>query len=77
MFKELKGKRKYIITTEKDAVRIMNNPYFPPTKRSCIYYIPMKVGFLEMEGSNFIDELAMLIEKEDDQPLSSNDYTQQ
>ena len=55
----------------------MNNPYFPPTKRSCIYYIPMKVGFLEMEGSNFIDELTMLIEKEDDQPLSSNDYTQE
>ena len=77
VFKELKGKRKYIITTEKDAVRIMNNPYFPPTKRSCIYYIPMKVGFLEMEGSNFIDELTMLIEKEDDQPLSSNDYTQE
>ena len=78
VYKGLEGKRKFIITTEKDAVRIMNNPYFPPTKRNCIYYIPMKVGFLEMEGSNFIDELCQLIDKQDDsQPISTNDYEQQ
>ena len=57
VYNSLQGKRKFIITTEKDAVRIMNNPYYPPTMRSCIYYIPMRVGFLEMEGSNFIDDL--------------------
>lgn len=76
VFRELPGKRKFIITTEKDAVRIVNNPYFPPTKRNCIYYIPMKVGFLEMEGDSFIDELVKLIEKQDDQPLS-NEYTEE
>ena len=78
VYKSLEGKRKFIITTEKDAVRIMNNPYFPPTKRNCIYYIPMKVGFLETEGPNFIEYLVEQIEKPDeDQPLaSSNDYNQ-
>ena len=78
VYKSLEGKRKFIITTEKDAVRIMNNPYFPPTKRNCIYYIPMKVGFLETEGPNFIECLVEHIEKPDeDQPLaSSNDYNQ-
>ncbi len=78
VFKGMEGKRKFIITTEKDAVRIMNNPYFPPTKRNCIYYIPMKVGFLETEGPNFIECLVEHIEKPDeDQPLaSSNDYNQ-
>ena len=57
VFNGLEGKRKFIITTEKDAVRIMNNPYYPPTMRHCIYYIPMRVGFLEMEGPGFIEDL--------------------
>ena len=36
--------------------------------RNCIYYIPMRVGFLEMEGLSFIDELVKRI---DDQDASS------
>jgi tetraacyldisaccharide 4'-kinase len=77
VYKSLEGKRKFIITTEKDAVRIMNNPYFPPTRRHCIYYIPMKVGFLENEGSNFVEELVKEIDKQEDQSLSTNDYTEE
>ncbi|MBQ1584767.1 MAG: tetraacyldisaccharide 4'-kinase [Muribaculaceae bacterium] len=68
VYNQLEGKRKFIITTEKDAVRIMNNPYFPPTRRHCIFYIPMRVGFLEMEGSNFIEGL---VKKIDDQGSTS------
>ena len=68
VYNQLEGKRKVIITTEKDAVRIMNNPYFPPTRRHCIFYIPMRVGFLEMEGSNFIEGL---VKKIDDQGPTS------
>ena len=66
VYNQLEGKRKFIITTEKDAVRIMNNPYYPPTKRNCIYYIPIKVGFLELEGSNFIDNLVKGIDDQGD-----------
>ena len=65
VFNGLEGKRKFIITTEKDAVRIMNNPYFPPTRRQCIYYIPMKVGFLEMEGASFIEDLVKKIDEQE------------
>lgn len=68
VYNSLEGKRKFIVTTEKDAVRIMNNPYYPPTRRQSIYYIPMKVGFLEMEGVNFIEEL---VKKIDDEGASS------
>ena len=68
VYNHLEGKRKFIFTTEKDAVRIMNNPYFPPTRRYCIYYIPMRVGFLEMEGAHFIDEL---VKKIDEQEITS------
>ena len=68
VYNQLECKRKVITTTEKDAVRIMNNPYFPPTRRHCIFYIPMRVGFLEMEGSNFIEGL---VKKIDDQGTTS------
>ena len=71
VYNTLEGKRKFIITTEKDAVRIMNNPYYPPTMRSCIFYIPMRVGFLEMEGSSFIDDLDGLIMGQDTDYITS------
>lgn len=74
VFKSLEGKRKFILTTEKDAARIMNNPYFPPTKRNCIYYIPMKVGFLETEGPNFIEYLVELIDRQEDPTAASGDF---
>lgn len=41
----MKGKRKFIITTEKDAMRLKNNPYFPHRLRKYIYYLPIKVEF--------------------------------
>lgn len=68
VYQSLEGKRKFIITTEKDAVRIVNNPYYPPTRRQCIYYIPMKVGFLEMEGNSFVEELVKKIETPEGTP---------
>lgn len=45
-FKSLKNQSKIMITTEKDAVRMANNPYFPPQMRSCSYYIPINVEFV-------------------------------
>lgn len=44
-FDTMKGQRKYIITTEKDAMRLMNNPYFPHSLRKYIYYLPIRVTF--------------------------------
>lgn len=46
-FTSMKGMRKYIVTTEKDAVRLMNNPYFPHSLRKFIYYLPIQVTFEE------------------------------
>lgn len=63
VFNELEGKKKYIITTEKDAVRILNNPYFPPTMRKHIYYVPIRVGFLNYEERDFITELKHKIDE--------------
>ena len=66
LFDELKGARKYIVTTEKDAVRILNSPYFPPTRQNNIYFIPIQVDFLNYEDRDFIHELQKKIEGIDD-----------
>ena len=62
LFKELEGKRKYIVTTEQDAVRSLNRPYFPPTRQHNIYFIPIQADFLNYEDRDFIHELQKKIE---------------
>ncbi len=57
IFEGLEGRRKFIITTEKDSVRILNNAYYPPTMRDCIFYIPIRVGFLEQDNTDFVSEV--------------------
>lgn len=61
IFDGLEGNRKFIITTEKDSVRILNNPYYPPTLQESIYFIPIKVGFLEEENHDFVTEVVNCI----------------
>ncbi len=45
-FKAMNGTNRYIVTTEKDAVRIANNPYYPHDLKSATFYLPIKVEFL-------------------------------
>lgn len=61
IYDSLEGNRKFIITTEKDAVRILNNAYYPHTRRDCIFYIPIKVGFLAQGNHDFIADLVKLV----------------
>ncbi len=59
-FNGLPGDRKFIVTTEKDAVRIINNPYFPHVLRKHIFYLPIEVEFLPGDD-DFIDVLTTKI----------------
>lgn len=43
-FSRLEGKRKIIVTTEKDAVRMQHNPYFPHTLKSSVFFLPMEIN---------------------------------
>ncbi len=52
---------KYIITTEKDAVRLMTNPYFPHELKARIYYLPIKVQFVQQDGIFFEQHLRKLL----------------
>lgn len=51
-FQSMPGKNKYIITTEKDAMRLLNCPYFPHELRACTYYQPITVRFIPTTGEN-------------------------
>lgn len=63
-FKRLKGKRKIILTTEKDAVRLMNNPYFPHSLKSYIFYQPVVVEMNPgIDDSDFLTELRAMIDR--------------
>ncbi len=46
-FDDMKGERKIIITTEKDAMRLSFNPYFPDRLKPLVFYQPISV---EVEG---------------------------
>ena len=59
-----KGRRKLIITTEKDAVRLCHNPYFPHDLKPFVFYIPIGVRMLETNfGYDFIPDLLQAINK--------------
>lgn len=53
LFDEIQAKNKFIVTTEKDAVRILNNPYFPHRLKKSIFYVPIKVEFIDRGEAEF------------------------
>lgn len=62
-FKTLDANNKYIVTTEKDAVRLINNPKFPTELKPFIFYIPIQVEFLDNgDNSSFTESLIKCIE---------------
>lgn len=57
-FKNLPGERKIIVTTEKDAVRLMHNPYYPKKLKPFTFYLPVKVRMINViDDSDFMEEL--------------------
>lgn len=63
-FFSIEAKNKYIITTEKDAVRLINNPKFPNKIKPYTFYLPIDVEFINDDAdSNFINSLNELINK--------------
>lgn len=62
-FNVLTGERKIILTTEKDAVRLMYNPYFPSGLKQIIYYLPVEVKMADgIEDTDFISDLKKMID---------------
>ena len=56
-FRSLKGHTRILVTTEKDAVRLINNPYFPRELKKYAFYLPINVEFDRGEADQFIETL--------------------
>lgn len=60
-FNDIKAAHKFIITTEKDAVRLANNPYFPEELKPYTFFVPVKVEFDNGTADNFAADIKKLI----------------
>lgn len=60
-YESMKGNNRIIVTTEKDAVRMMASPFFPPELRAVTFYLPVKVEFARRGELSFDDALRRLI----------------
>lgn len=74
-FNKMKGERKVIITTEKDAVRLVHNPYFPTELKPYVFYQPISVdmvaGTSDNDNNLIRDLLSQLkLDQGDPQPTS-------
>ena len=62
-FQQISGEDKIILTTEKDAVRISNNPHFQSIAQLPIYYLPIEVKFLDKDGQKFSECLTKAVKE--------------
>lgn len=60
-FTTMSGRTKILVTTEKDAVRIRNNPYFPHQLRKVSYYVPVRVSFTDFNETPLEDILTQML----------------
>lgn len=62
-FNILPGQHKIILTTEKDAVRLAYNPYFPTKLKRVTYFIPIAVNMVQAwDSDKFITDLKKAID---------------
>jgi tetraacyldisaccharide 4'-kinase len=56
-FNKIQNKNKLIITSEKDAVRLMHNPHIREEIKGLIYYVPIEVVFEPEQEKLFIQKI--------------------
>lgn len=57
-FQTMPGQRKIIVTTEKDAVRLMHNPYFPKDIKPFTFFLPINVRMVKgVDDHDLIEEI--------------------
>ena len=56
-FKSIKNSRKILITSEKDAMRLMNHPAIPEEIKKFMFYLPVEVAFHTGQEELFIQKI--------------------
>lgn len=63
-YSSMEGKRKILVTTEKDSVRMLHNPYFPYKLKPYVYFLPMKINMhVGLTGKILEDEINQAISR--------------
>ncbi len=57
MMSEAAGEQAAIVTTEKDAVKLLNRDKIPPQLRSRLYYVPISISFIGSSSADFLQKL--------------------
>ncbi|MCW0484002.1 tetraacyldisaccharide 4'-kinase [Gaoshiqia sediminis] len=52
-YDQLKNREAFVLTTEKDAVRLQNENALPDELKASLYFVPVKIKFLDSEGKSF------------------------
>lgn len=56
VFESLSPESRYIIVTEKDAARLVDNPHVPEGWKACMYSLPITTVFFP-DGGSFDEEI--------------------
>ncbi len=59
-FAEINTENKIIVTTEKDSMRLKDMELSPSMKEN-LFYIPLKIKFLDSEGKNFDEKIVTYV----------------
>jgi tetraacyldisaccharide 4'-kinase len=62
-WRSVENKRKVILTTEKDAVRLGELSGFLPEMKKYMYYIPVRISFIEKNSSKFNKQILDYVRK--------------
>lgn len=62
-FAAIHSTNKILITTEKDASRLLTNPYLSNETKASLYYIPIEVAFLFGHEKNFNEQILGYVRK--------------
>lgn len=56
-FEQMGDGKKLIITTEKDATRLLNHPHLDDTLKAAIYTLPVEIEFLQNQQESFNENI--------------------
>ncbi|PKP52593.1 MAG: tetraacyldisaccharide 4'-kinase [Bacteroidetes bacterium HGW-Bacteroidetes-1] len=62
-FDSIIGKNKMIVTTEKDAMRLTDSPYFRTLENLPLFFVPIEIRFHDRGGSSFDEMLLEYVRK--------------
>lgn len=62
-FSEIENLNKIIVTTEKDAARLLSNPYVTDEIKQVVYALPIEVEFLFDQAKDFNEQILGYVRK--------------